>query len=336
MISAATFEHIVRIVYEHPSLKIQQLKTNTLEAYVNPPNDIYSLFLYLSHPLELLSSEAHFQFNWMLSEKYDGQIIDFWEIIRILNEEIFELKSIKIKSLVPLSHEDLNRISKVYLFKCAYRYNAFVSMISLFKGLNPLYPNDNRFSYTDESLVKLDINEELLNYYQQGVRFSDPFESFLSFYHIFEYFFRLVADEFKNDIIVSNNFEGSEDDFKKILSSCLNDEKRLELVFRKFINKHLFKAELYRFDPNYYSYLENNNVIFAEAKKINNDKFYKTISDRVYKVRNALVHRKEWIDYHKYVPTNIEHRKELRQELLLMKIIANQIIIKNKGTILHW
>lgn len=331
------FEHIVKIVYEHPHLKIKPVKSAIYHFYVSPISEEYSLFLYLANVS--YSSEARSILRYKL-ERFEGKTIDFWEVIRILNEEKFKLKSLKIKSLIPLSHSDWDRLAKSYLFKCAYRYNAIVSMSSIFKEVNPLYPNDTRFFYTDETLLGLDIKEELLNYYQQAVRLKDPFESFLSFYHIFEYFFKLIGDEFKEDvhITVSNKFAGSEEDFKNIIliNDLNNERKLLELVFRKFINESLFKAELNYFDPKYYSYLKNNNVTFAKANKIDDTKFYESLTRRVYKIRNALVHRKEGVKEPKYLPYNDEHKKELRKELLLMKIIANQIIIKNRGTLKHW
>lgn len=326
------FEQVVRIVYEHQSLKIKPLKSTTLELSIDSLSDEYSLFLYLSNSLPL---DVNANLMWILSEEYADKTIDFWELIHILNEKISKIKSIKIKSIIPLTHKDINRLTKTYLFNCAYRLNAVISMNSIFKEYHSLFPNEY-FYYTEETILKLNVNEELLDYYQRAIRLKDPFESFLSFYHIFEYFFNIIEEEFKENINlnVTNKFNGSEQEFKKIiLADTLNEKKLLQLVFRRFIDKKMFKDELKSMKPEYYKYLKTHGVEFTsktkDNTKLNDNDFYRTLTERIYTIRNALVHRKEGAKEPKYLPFKKEHKDELRKELLLMKVIANQIIIKS-------
>ena len=283
--------------------------------------------MYLSNPLDDLSIAAQVNLISILA-KYENKTVDFLKIIKILNEEVFKIKSIKIKSILHLTQNDMDKLSKSYLFNCAYRHNAVLSMNSIFKKYYTIYPNDD-FFLSSKSILNLDIKEELLTYYQQAIMLKDPFESFLSFYHIFEYFFKIIEKEFKESIILKTvKFSGSEEEFKKIIwNGRLKEEKMLQLVFRRFLEEILLKDELFFMKEDYYSYLENNNVKFADANKIDDNKFYESLAGRIYKTRNALVHRKESTKA-KYLPFKKEHKEELRKELLLMKVIANQIIIK--------
>ena len=326
-IPAKTFEHIIRIVYKHQSIDIDEFKTKTLEISISPMNDLYSLFLYLSYPLNSLYPNGDIELSMMLGKDYDGETVDFWEIIEYLNKEIFNGISLKIKSLMPLSHRYLDKLSKAYIFNCSYRHNAILSMQIPFNENNALYPNQYCF---DTRIFSLEINDELLNYYQNAIGLIDPFISFLSFYHIFEYFFKLVEDEFKKDfkITLQSTFMGSEEELKKLYLCELNELKLLELVFRKFVNKERLKFELSCIKEDYYSYLIDHEVKFADANKIDDKNFYKSLSKRIYTTRNAVVHRKEG-NKPKYLPFINEHKNELREELLLMKTIANHIIINS-------
>lgn len=330
------FEHPIRIVYEHPSLKIKSLNSATSRLSVSSLRDEYSLLLYLSNPLDKLAEHTILNLDLKLIDKYPNQTIDFWDVIQILNEEILKLNSLKIESIIYLSQNEINRLTKAYLFYCAYHNNAILDMNSIFKKSYPLYPNKN-FYIPEEKILKLDVEEELLNYYQRAIRLNDPFESFISFYHIFEYFFKIIEDEFKRNINlkVTNQFDGSEQEFRDIiLMNTLNERKLLQLVFRRFLDKELLKVELNYIKRDYYSYLETHGVKFASkptktAKtKLNDNTFYDSLTERIYSIRNALVHRKEGFNEPKYLPFKKEHKDELREEFLLMKAIANQIIIR--------
>lgn len=180
--------------------------------------------------------------------------------------------------------------------------------------------------------MSLDIPKELLTYYKRGIHEDDPSIRFLAFYHIFEYFFKIIYGEFKNEtkIIAPEKFRGSEEDFKSILfNNRLNEKNALQLVFQKYLRKEWIVEELNYRDTNNYSYLKDNRVEFANAPIINDEKFYETAALRVYAIRNAIVHRKEGNNLSKYLPYEKEHRTELKKELLFMKILSEHILIKS-------
>ncbi len=88
---------------------------------------------------------------------------------------------------------------------------------------------------------------------------------------------------------IQSQFNFTEQEFKDIiLKNSLTDKKLLELVFRRFLDKNILKTELYYFDLDYYSYLENHIVDFANANRIDDNNFYESLALRVYKIRNAF------------------------------------------------
>jgi hypothetical protein len=56
-----------------------------------------------------------------------------------------------------------------------------------------------------------------------------------------------------------------------------------------------------------------------------------TLSNRIYNVRNALIHSKEG-EKRRYVPFS-ENENELRKELPLIRLVAEQIIINSSKNI---
>ncbi len=72
----------------------------------------------------------------------------------------------------------MDRLAKAYLFNCAYRLNAVLSMNSIFKKDYVIYPNKS-FYYPEKNILELNVGEEHLDYYQRAIMLKDPFESFL-------------------------------------------------------------------------------------------------------------------------------------------------------------
>jgi hypothetical protein len=289
------FEHPIRILNESHYLKLYDaFQLNNLNFEITSPSEIYYLFLYLSKGLGLgwFRDSARYLIMNLCKENLDN--IQFQDFIKRLNK-ILKFKTLTIKSNLPLNYKEFQKLADSYLFYCA--YNGDVSILQV----NPLEFGDkiiflDRY-YTLSEIIGQNLDEELIAYYKTAVSSNDPFIEFISFYHILEYFFRKVHGE----------------------------KRELKSVLRKFISLDKFKEELKFYDE--YSYFINNGVKFANAKPIGND-FYETLAERIYAVRNALVHRKEEYDY-KYLPFKWDHRKELQIETILMRIIATQIILNS-------
>lgn len=111
------------------------------------------------------------------------------------------------------------------------------------------------------------------------------------------------------------------------------DEKTgLLLCLNKFVpNVEELKNAILAIDSSAIDYYKNNNAPFAdEGKSINfddvSDGIYTTIRNRIYSVRNAIVHSKEG-EKLRYEP--FKHDKALAKEIPLIRAVAEEVIINS-------
>ena len=91
-----------------------------------------------------------------------------------------------------------------------------------------------------------------------------------------------------------------------------------------------FKYDLNNYDEGIYEHIINGEIRFIDVPQLSeneDDQFKISLCKRIYKIRNALIHSKEGVK-HRYVPFS-EHESELRKELPLMRLTAEQILIKS-------
>jgi hypothetical protein len=256
--------------------------------------------------------------------------IDLWDFLRKVSENILNCHSLNIKSLLPLSYSEFSRLADSYIFYYSYATNIAIQRKDPYNAhFRPIYLGPG-FDNSEIPIEK--IRTELLTYYLQGTKSNDPFVSYISYYHIIEYFFKIVKAELKESLIFSDqeNFEGSDKELKRIiLENSSNEKKELELVLRKYITKTRLKNDLNLFESSYYDKIFNNKVHFANADKLVESNFYPSLTNRIYKTRNALVHRKEGHERGKYLPFDISHKFELEDEILLIRVIASEIVLQD-------
>ena len=144
-----------------------------------------------------------------------------------------------------------------------------------------------------------------------------------------EYFFEIIVKEFKTQIIIeADGFKGKEKELKKIANNInIGEKKKLLLVLLKFIELDEFKKQLDSSTEYFFKNLIKNPVKFADAKPVEEKNFHETLANRIYYIRNALIHRKE-MHKKKYLPSKNEHREELKLEIPIIKAIATQIILE--------
>lgn len=104
------------------------------------------------------------------------------------------------------------------------------------------------------------------------------------------------------------------------------------LCLKKYITDvEELKNSISAIDPLAIDYYENNDVSFAdEGTRINfndiSDGIYAVIRNRVYSVRNAIVHSKEG-ERLRYEP--FKHDKDLSKEIPLIRAVSEEIIINS-------
>lgn len=195
----------------------------------------------------------------------------------------------------------------------------------------------------DFQALKRKYNSNLLDYYNLGISSIDPFVSFISYYHIIEYFFDEVYREHQintlRNSITSPIFSYKDDQqLFNIIKKIINDNKHVrengsgneQQSLNYVLNKYIYDLDelKQRLDNDELNFYQNNSVAFSAGDVIiwdkSDDKILKSISNRIYKTRNALIHSKSSkkdVTYHPYL-----HKNELEKEISLIKAIAESII----------
>ena len=190
-------------------------------------------------------------------------------------------------------------------------------------------------------------NPELVSYYNEAISSTILPHKYLSFYHILEYFYERIFSEDQiikaREIITDVSFSYKRDkDIAKLIKGIqqkivdnditVNEKNALSLLIQKHINQNDLKAKLIeRYGDNYLSLLIKN-VSFSDGNAIifSNDEsqFIKSLTNRIYKTRNSIVHSKESFveekKNNKY--KRIKDDKELLQEIALIQVLAEIMI----------
>lgn len=270
------------------------------------------------------------------------------DVIKSLEELIDSFRILTAKIVAPeeCSLSVFKRMLQSYLFNISYNNNIVFTVVDLSEERQPLRRNVRRggqlFPY------KL-YNQELIKYYYQGASTDIPFTQYLAFYHVAEFFFQTISEQDAFQEIESFITRPSFSPYKKEdirrfynkIKKKIRDQREdgvwderigLLLCLKKYIpDIEELKNAIRAIDPSAIDYYKNNNVPFADEGKIINfddisDGIYTVIRNRIYSVRNAIVHSKEG-EKLRYEP--FKHDKDLSKEISLMRAVAEEIIINS-------
>lgn len=262
----------------------------------------------------------------------------------------FHIYTVKISTNSNEKFENILTILQSYLFNIAYNYNYSIRLIN-FSNTNMMTDISRK---TKGQLIPFrKYNDNIVNYYKQGVSTSIPLTQYLAFYHVIEYFFKVVSEKNAFDeiqsILTSPSFspknkehiKGFYNRIRKIIQNQKEDDvwderNALLLCLKKFIpDLESLKNTIASLDESALEFYKNHEVVFAEnSPKIdfgkNYDDLYIDIRNRVYSVRNAIVHSKEGekLRFQPFV-----HDKDLALEIPLIRAIAEEIIINTSEII---
>lgn len=259
--------------------------------------------------------------------------------------EAIHILTVKITAPIEHSQHEMNKITQTYLFNIAYNRDVVFTLTN--------FKDDTRrrryYGRDGQLFPYKSYNNELITYYYQGVSTDIPFTQYLAFYHVAEYFFQTIAeqDAFQEieEYITRPSFSPHKKEdirafYNKIKKKMkeqkedgLWDEKTgLLLCLKKYIKDlDTLKNTIIEIDPAAIDYYKKEQVPFAsDGGTINfadsQEAVYATIRNRVYAVRNAIVHSKEG-EKLRYEP--FRHDKELLKEIPLIRAIAEEIIINS-------
>lgn len=189
---------------------------------------------------------------------------------------------------------------------------------------------------------------DLIHHYQLAIASENPALEFLSYYHVMEHFFEdIFRDALIEDIrrlITQPDFSYRRNkDIVRLIKKVSDKQKSdgddvrfseqdaLELTLTKFVEPRSLLSEIREYDDSLVAYYRKEKVEFCDGDLVNLEltdsrQIIKSLTKRIYKTRNALVHSKDGAKG-KYVP--FKDDKLLIREVPLMRFIAEIIIVES-------
>ncbi len=258
----------------------------------------------------------------------------------------FKLVTVKISSPTHHTIASFNHMLNSYLFNVAYMINATFSVYNFSESKRAFR---RRIRRTGQLFPYKTYKQELTKYYHQAITTDIPFTQYLAFFHVAEFFFQTISEQEAFQEIEAFITRPSFSPYKKDDVKCFytmirkrmlnqrddgvwKENVGLLLCLKKYVPDILsLKNTILAIDSASIDYYKNTTVAFADdGKTIDFDAdistIYEHMRDRVYAVRNAIVHSKEGNKL-RYEP--FKHDKQLAKELPLIRGIAEEIIINS-------
>lgn len=278
--------------------------------------------------------------------------------------------TLKIKSKKGREYQDFKNLKNSYLFDFMCNYGIPLTTQSLEQSrLFSKQKRGIRGISDDKNLKvipKVIYEPNLIIHFKRAMTTNDVSTKFLSLYHIIEYYFdslfnKQIVDDVKNWLVDPKLSLDNDktilrfvDKVKKIKGKSRedgqgNESEAFKLVLKEFVDidklieklsntskeqmNAIYKAEIE--ENNALDFYKNNSVTFLSGDfKINFDdetKAKNKIKNRIYAIRNSIVHNKDSHNFKTYNPYDDE--KILRKEIPLIEAIATEIII-NSSTLI--
>ncbi len=288
-------EKINDIVFylDKPSEKYKKnLLINLIEEMQNERKNIRNKYLYMFEYFSIFKKQEEEESKKLLPE-------ETWsKIVRKFFEE-YKYLSLKIKTNIEKNFENFENLFDTFSFEYMHSQNQVFKAI---KNYDEIFNLPNQFFMKKDFNIIKKYNSKLINFYRIGMKAEDPHIQYLSYYHILEYHYSQVL--------------GRD-----------SERNKLKSVLQRYVDSQSLKNKIGIELCNYY---EERDVNFSSVPKIdwNIGDPLENIKERIYDIRNSLVHSKETEDF--YEPWNDEHEETLKKEIPLIRAVA-ELIIKNTG-----
>lgn len=323
---------------------------NGLKYDLNSPSNEYLIF-FIENLKRLAEGESQLRPIMMsrLRNRYRySESEQSTELFNVLKENIPRFKTLLITSSSDKSLKEFENNSSSFLFTLGFNTDISFLPTNITEDFTRAVRigRIRRSRIEDIEAPKRKYSQDLILYYQKGISSESADLQFLSFYHILEHFFeKIYNDDLVNTI--QNKLTAPAFSYKrtKDLNSLIktiqdklrykneefqiNEPEALRLVLDRFIEDfNEIKDEIGTYDQSLLEYYKTSEVSFSKGNKVNFEEerlsILKNLRERIYKTRNSIVHSKD-TDKSKYLP--YKHDKKLGKEIILMRIIAEKIII---------
>lgn len=207
-----------------------------------------------------------------------------------------------------------------------------------------------RSEYTDLDVPRRHYVPDLVYHYQLGLSAESPMLEYISYYHVAEHWFQNIyeddlVEQVKLTITAPDFSYKRKSDLRSLIRKVnravqlrdeqlvINERIALKLTLEKYVDIPQLVSDLNAFDRSLLSWYAAHVVGFCDGDKVVLDQpdtatVFASLSSRIYKTRNALVHSKEGSKA-KFTPFSDD--QDLIPEVPLMRFIAEQVIISTSA-----
>lgn len=333
--------HLTSFMMREVELKMEN-KEKTRTISVDHISDLFSLVLldsetvsrellrFISMSRSMHRNRVHYRATSERGIEVPGSVASLLERVRTVRV------STNLDDTIASNDKRLHALCEAALFHVAYGHGVGISLSTSWE--RAYY----RFGLRQAESVQFPLRtykSELLAYYHLAFGSDSLILAYLALYKILEYFFtsasenllhnkmaqKLVEPDFAHtkaaklrELAKTIRTHDSRMDERRMLATVLSDyfdPKEL----RQWVDKH---------DSENDNHFTTERQIFAEAVRIDtsNDQIFTTTAQRIYHIRNALVHHKEG-EESRFIPFSGQE-EVLFREIPLLLFIAEQLIIK--------
>lgn len=325
---------------------------NKIEYKLSSPSDAYLIHIIkLLIPISNTASRGRPPlWHRLRSRRYISNENGEMDLFDFLKRIIPRFQTLQITSENAKSKSEFETLTYSFLFNLSYNTDLSYLPSSFIDDLTRTIRigRIRRARIEEIEAPKKKYENDLILFYQKGISSESVDLQYLSFYHILEHFFeKIYNDEMIKSIkgeltkpsfsykrnkdvselikVIQNKLKYKNEEFQ------INEPEALRLVLDRFIpNFDDVKEAIDSYDANLLDYYKSREVGFSKGNKVNfeeeRSKILKNLRERIYKTRNSIVHSKE-TDRERYLP--FKHDKILQKEIILMRIIAENIIIES-------
>lgn len=264
-------------------------------------------------------------------------------------DELFTPTTIKIfdigEATIDGAIEQSNSIIDNCLFSLSYLQSRTLNVEEKW----PSFSRTRRYSFGEAfnqddvlPMPKGNVNPNLLKYYQKGKSSVDPVHVYLSYYHVLEYFFVTVSDEQLYEKLRRRlndpRFSVDKNCLDRIIQDTENHKRETDetAMLKNVLEKFVDQEGLIEFIHGYESHL--NDKLFTKKPEVIGGSspislqmghVLGNVAKRVKSIRNSLVHSSDRHQRQEIFVPNQENELIIKTETLLVKYLAEQVIISS-------
>ncbi len=237
-----------------------------------------------------------------------------------LNHEKY--MTIKLYDVDGLSSEEINSLIQKMLLHISINHDLDFNIVDL----DPIYKLEGEDTVYKSEFNASDYEYIPSLYLNNALHTLDTRQSYLSYYHVFEYFFvRIQNICFLNDMASFTTDNIDHNALRKILKkhkNSTNERESLKLVLQNSINIQNLKSWIQQEASRATTYCHSSENAIDLSKS--DDKIISALSERIYKFRCSIAHAKGDVDEFIAVPTISE--SDISKELDIMKYLAYEVL----------